>query len=42
MKQYKCLIKEFLNITPPWSSNVEYRMQIETIPAEKINQPEEK
>ncbi|MCJ7458515.1 MAG: hypothetical protein MUP17_05950 [candidate division Zixibacteria bacterium] len=42
MRQYKCLIKEFLNITPSWSSNVEYRMQIETIPAEKINQSEEK
>jgi hypothetical protein len=42
MKKYICSIKEFRDIKPLSSSYPKYRMIIETIPMEKINQPNEK
>jgi hypothetical protein len=43
MRQYKCLIKEFRDVTPKMGEDIfKFRMIIETLPVEKINRQDEK
>jgi len=42
MDVYSCLVREFCDITERGQDAVRYRMVIESVPKEKVNQPDEK